>query len=34
MSGRGVFVIWPRENAQRALIIVIGRFEVWVRRQK
>ena len=38
MSGdkmrRGVFVILPRENNQRALIIVIGPWEIWIRKER
>ena len=32
-TGRGFFVIWPRENDQRALIVVIGPWEIWVRKE-
>lgn len=38
MSGdktrRGFFIIYPRENDQRALIVVIGRWEIWVRKER
>jgi hypothetical protein len=31
---RGFFVIWPKQNDRGALIIVIGRTEIWITREK